>query len=237
MFNVIIKAVIIYAFILLTMRLMGKRQVGQLQPFDLVISIIIAEVAALPMANAGIPLTYGIAPVITLLFLHNLLAFITSKSEKLRAFFSGKSVMLIKKGIIDKKEMCKLDYNLNDLLEQLRAKNVISLSDVYYAILETNGNLNVVLKPEKAPLTPGDMSISPANEGFHYAIIMDGKLNRKNISMANLTIPVINKAVSKMGFSGVKNVLIATVSETGQFFSQDINGIQNSANIRDLPNG
>jgi len=233
MLNVIIKAILIYLFIMLTMRLMGKRQVGQLQPFDLVISIIIAEVASIPMANAGIPITYGIAPVITLLFLHNLLAFIMSKSEKARALFSGKSEFIVYKGKIDKKLMGKIDYNLNDLIEQLRIKNIINLNDIEYAVLETNGQLSVVLKPEKSPLTPADMSLTPVDTGFHYAVIMDGKLNQKNISLSQVNVEDLKQAVIKMGFENIENVFIATVNEAGQLCAQSHDGVLNAVHIKE----
>jgi uncharacterized membrane protein YcaP (DUF421 family) len=233
MFNVILKAVIIYGFVMMTMRLMGKRQVGQLQPFDLVISIIIAEIAATPMANAGIPITYSLAPIITLLFLHSMIAFVMVKSEKARAFFCGKPTMLINRGMIDKKSMTELDYNLNDLLEQLRLKDVVNTNDVQYAILETNGGLSVVLKPEKSALTPSDMSQTPDNKGFYYAIILDGKINKKNMQSAALSPYQIYDAVSRLGFGEIKAVFFATVNEAGEFFGQSMDGKQNSVNVKD----
>lgn len=233
MFNVIVKAVIIYAFVMLTMRLMGKRQVGQLQPFDLVVSIIIAEVAATPMANSGIPITYSIAPIITLLFLHNLIAFIMVKSEKARAFFSGKPALLIDKGRIDKKAMSETDYNLNDLVEQLRLKNIVNINEVQYAILETNGGLSVILKPEKAPLTPSDMNLTPQNKGFYYAVILDGKINEKNMFASGLNPFALYDAVNKLGFGEIKNVFFATANEAGEFFAQTMDGKQNAVKIED----
>lgn len=237
MLNVIIKAILIYAFIMLTMRLMGKRQVGQLQPIDLVISIIIAEVASIPMANAGIPITYGIAPIITLLFLHNLLAFIMSKSEKARALFSGKSEFVIYQGKIDKKRMKELDYNLNDLIEQLRLKNIVNLNDIQYAVLETNGQLSVILKPEKAPLTPSDISLTPENKGFHFAVIMDGKVNQKSMSLSQMKLDVLNQAVKQMGFENIESIFIATINEAGEVLAQDQKGTLNSINLKEKKNG
>lgn len=237
MLNVIIKAILIYMFIMLTMRLMGKRQVGQLQPFDLVISIIIAEVASIPMANAGIPITYGIAPIITLLFLHNLLAFIMSKSEKARALFSGKAEFIIYQGKIDKRIMKEIDYNLNDLIEQLRIKNIVNLNDIEYAVLETNGQLSVILKPEKAPLTPSDMSMIPENKGFHFAVILDGKANQKNMALSQVNINQLKQAVKQMGFESIENVFIATVNDAGEVFAQDQKGILNTVNLREKKNG
>jgi uncharacterized membrane protein YcaP (DUF421 family) len=222
---------------MLIMRLMGKREVGQLQPFDLVIAIIIAELASIPMANAGLPITYGIAPIVTLLFLHNLLAFLMSKSDKIRALFSGKAEFIIRKGVLDKRVMREIDYNLNDLLEQLRSKNVINIADIQYAILETNGQLSIFLYPEKAPLTPADISQSPVNEGFHYAVIMDGKLKQKNMEQSKINMDLLIAAVKNMGFECVKNVFIATVDENGHIFAQSNSGKQNSTHIKGNENG
>ena len=122
MFNVIIKTAILYFFAMLVIRLMGKRQAGELQPFELIIAVMIAEVAATPMDGPGVPITYGIVPVVVLLVLHNLIAFISIKSDKARGFFSGKPSIVIHKGIIQREELKKQSYNLNDLLEQLRNK-------------------------------------------------------------------------------------------------------------------
>ena len=224
MFNVIIKTAIIYFFAMLAIRLMGKRQAGQLQPFELIIAIMIAEVASTPMDGAGTPITYGIVPIIVLLALHNLIALISLKSQKLRAFFSGKPSIIIHKGVICEKELKKLKYNLNDLLEQLRAKDVMDLSDVHYAVLETNGDLSVMLKPQKRPLQPDDMHIEPENPGFCYDIIMNGQLKPKNITALGYKNADVINVLSASGMGAVKNVMIATGDETGNVFIQDMKG-------------
>ena len=166
----IIKTVLIYFFAMFVMRLMGKRQAGELQPFELIIAVMIAEVAATPMDGPGVPITHGIVPVVVLLLMHNAIAYITLKSEKLRSFISGRPTIVVHKGIVQQKELKKTSYNLNDLLEQLRAKDVMNISDVHYAVLETNGELSVMLKPEKSPPSAEDLGISPPNPGFCYEI-------------------------------------------------------------------
>ncbi len=211
---------------MLVIRLMGKRQIGQLQPFEFIIAIMIADVASTPMDGAGIPITYGIVPIITLLILHKIIAFISMKSDGLRAFFSGKPSIIIHKGIIRQKALSSLNYNLNDLIEQLRAKDVANISDVYYAVLETNGELNVMLKPEKRTVTPSDMSLAPENPGFCYDIILDGKLKDKNLQELGYTKKAVERLLSSKKIKGIKKVFIATSDEKGSVFIQDYHGNQ-----------
>ncbi len=232
MLNVIIKTVIIYFFAMFAVRLMGKRQVGELQPFELIIAVMIAEVASMPLASSGVPITYGIVPITMLLLLHNAIAFISMKSEKLRAIVSGKPSIIIHKGIINEKELKKLSYNFNDLFEQLRVKNVMSISDVHYAVLETNGELSIMLKPEKRGLQPEDMNIAPPNPGFCYDIIIDGKLKQKNLEALGFNEEDLTTLLSKKNIWDIKSVLIATSDETGSVFIQDYNGKQLAGNMK-----
>ena len=130
------RALILYILVVIVMRIMGKRQIGQLQPFELVIAIMISELAAVPMQNTGIPLVYGIIPILTLLILQLLISYLSIKSIRFRALICGKPAILIEKGRIRESELRKEMYTLNDLLEQLRINNCPNVSDVEYAILE-----------------------------------------------------------------------------------------------------
>lgn len=232
MINVIIKTAVIYFFSMFAMRLMGKRQAGELQPFELVIAVMIAEVASMPMNSSGIPITFGIIPILTLLLLHNAIAFITMKSEKLRAFVSGKPSIIIHKGIINEKELKKLNYNFNDLFEQLRIKNVMNISDVHYAVLETNGDLSIMLKPQKRNLTPEDMNLSPPNPGFSYDVILDGKLKKENLETLGFREDDLKKLLAKKDIKEFKNVFVATSDETGSVFIQGYDGKQTTGSMK-----
>lgn len=214
------------------MRLMGKRQAGELQPFELVIAVMIAEVASMPMNSSGIPITFGIIPIITLLLMHNLIAYVSMKSEKLRAFVSGKPSIIIHKGIINEKELKKLNYNFNDLFEQLRIKNVMSIGDVHYAVLETNGELSIMLKPGKRNLQPEDMNISPPNPGFCYDVIIDGKLKRKNLEKLGFSEKDLVEFLLGRNIREVKEVFVATSDETGSVFVQDYDGKQLTGSMK-----
>jgi uncharacterized membrane protein YcaP (DUF421 family) len=231
MFNVIIKTAIIYFFAMLIMRMMGKRQAGELQPFELIIAVMIAEVAATPMDDPGTPITYGIIPIVVLLVLHNGIAFLSLKSEKLRAFFSGKPSIVIYRGVVVRHELKRLSYNLNDLLEQLRSKDVMNLSDVHYAVLETNGSLSVMLKPEKRGVTPEDMQLSPPNPGFCYDLIVDGRLKPDNLQRLGFQETGLLKLMSDHRIRRIQDVFLALCDETGQTLIQDYHGAQFTGSI------
>ena len=130
--------VILYLVVLFVMRFMGKREIGQLEPFELAISIIIADLACTPMANTGLPIYLGIIPIFALLFMHLLISFISIKSIKLREFLSGKPSILINKGRIDEKVLIRENFTINELQERLRGQSIFDLGDVEYAILETS---------------------------------------------------------------------------------------------------
>ena len=154
MLNTFFRALILYIVVVVGMRIMGKRQVGELQPFELVITLMIAEVASVPMQAAGIPLINGLVPAFTLLLAQVLLSYITLKSGRARAIICGTPSIVIRNGKIVQKELARLRFNVNDLLEQLRTNNIVNVSDVEFAILETNGQLTDIPKSQKMPITP-----------------------------------------------------------------------------------
>ena len=133
-----VRSIILYLIVLFVMRFMGKREIGQLEPFELAISIMIADLACTPMANTGLPIYLGIIPIFALLVMHLLISFISVKSIKLRAFLSGKPSILINRGKIDEKVMIRENFTINELQERLRGQNIFDLGDVEYAILETS---------------------------------------------------------------------------------------------------
>ncbi len=188
MLIVFIRTLILYTVIVIVLRIMGKKQIGQLQPSELVVALVIADLAAVPMSNMGIPLINGIIPIVTLFIMEEFLSYISLKSEKARGLVCGKPSILIERGIIKEEELRKTRYNLNDLLEQLRLKNFPNLEDIDYAILETSGQLSVIPKPENKPVTLKDMYMKPKMEQLPVTLILDGKINMNNLSKAGLDI-------------------------------------------------
>lgn len=187
MLIVFVRTLILYIVIVIVLRLLGKRQIGQLQPSELVVALIIADLAAVPMANVGIPLINGIISIITLFIMEELLSLISMKSEGARGIISGKPSILIERGIIVEKELRRIRYNLNDLLEQLRLKNFANLEDIDYAILETSGQLSVIPKAENKPVTIKDLNIKPTPQQMPITVIIDGRIISDNLYKIGLT--------------------------------------------------
>lgn len=220
MIIVILRTIILYSMVVIVMRVMGKREIGQLQPFELVIAIMISELAAIPMANTGVPLINGIAPILTLLMAQVVLSFISLKSNRARAIICGTPSVLIENGKIKENELKKLRYNLNDLLEQLRAKNIPNVSDVEFAILETSGQLSVIPKSQKRPIIPEDMNIPTKYEGLPYPLIVDGEIIHKNLQKLNLDVAWLHQQLNNFNIADPKQVLIASLDTQGNLYYQ-----------------
>lgn len=215
-----VRAAILYLLVVLIVRIMGKHQIGQLQPYELVITILISELAAVPMQDTDIPLINGIIPILTLLFIQISLSFLSLKSETARRIICGGPSVLIENGQIMEKELTRLRYSLNDLLEQLRLKNMPNISDVEYAILETSGKLSVIPKSQKRPVNPEDLNINTAYEGLPLTLIIDGILKKDNLSRANLNEQWLMAELGKYGLTSWKQVFLAALDTSGKLFIQ-----------------
>jgi uncharacterized membrane protein YcaP (DUF421 family) len=218
---VFVRTLILYAIVVVVMRIMGKRQIGQLQPFELVVAIMISELAAVPMQNTGIPLINGIIPIITLLVAQISMSFINLKSTKARAIICGKPTILIENGKIFEQHLQKEMYTLNDLLEQLRSKDISNIADVEYAILETNGQLSVIPKSQKRPLTPEDLNISTKYEGLPLDLVIDGKVMKNNLAIASLNEDWLEDQLLKFGVKNIDNILFCSIDSQGSLYFQE----------------
>jgi uncharacterized membrane protein YcaP (DUF421 family) len=209
-----VRALILYAFVVIVMRVMGKRQLGEMQPFELVVALMIADLASIPMENTGKPLINGIFPIAALALSQLALSWLSLKSERVRAFVCGSPSILIENGKINYKELEKQRINLNDLLEQLRAKDVPNIADVEFAILETGGQLNVIPKSQRRPVTPEDLNITTPYEGIPITLIMDGHIHHQNLKKANLDIPWLNKQLEERNLKA-RDVFFASLDTSG----------------------
>jgi len=218
--NVFLRAIILYALVVTVMRLMGKRQVGELQPFEFTIALLIADLASVPMADLGTPLLFGIIPIASLLLAQMTLAYITMKSSSMRSIICGKPSIIIHKGTICEKTMKAQRYNLSDLLEQLRSAGYFKITDVEYAILETGGFLTVIPKAESRPLTAKDMNITPTQDDLPINIIMDGKVDAENVEKYKINMDAVKKIITDAGFHSTADILIAVVSNGKDLFIQ-----------------
>ncbi len=220
MILVIIRTLILYTTVVVLLRIMGKRQIGQLQPYELVVIIMISELAAIPMENTGIPIVNGLIPIFILFASEVTLSYIALKSERARGVICGKPSILIEKSQIMEDELRSLRYNINDLLEQLRLKDVTNITDVEYAILETSGQLSVILKSDKRPVQPKDLNISPPAEGLPSTLIMDGHVIHTNLTKVNKDISWLETELSKSGVKRFTDVLFASLDSQGQLYYQ-----------------
>lgn len=181
MILVLVRTIILYFLVLLTIRIMGKSELSEMSPFQLVIIFMIAELAAIPIESTSASLLNGVAAIFALMFLQTLISTISIKSEWFKNFINGRPSILIDNGTINQKELRNLRITLNDLMEQLRIKNISSLSDVDYAVMESNGELSVIPKPDKKPLTRADAGIDINDGVLPVVIISDGVLYKKNL--------------------------------------------------------
>lgn len=219
MLIIFFRAIVLYSIVLVVMRLMGKREIGQLQPFELAIAIMIADLATIPMADTGVPITNGIVPILGLLVMHLLISTINLKSMKAREIICGKPRILVYRGKIDEKALKKERFTLNELQERLRDKNIVNISDVEYAILETNGQISVIEKPNKRNAIPEDFGIYPEYEGLPYDLVVDGKIMTDNLKILGKDYSWLKKEILKFGYKP-EEALIVTIDGKGQIFSQ-----------------
>ncbi len=219
MLIIFFRSIILYIFVLIIMRLMGKREIGQLQPFELAISIMIADLVTMPMTDVGIPITNGIIPILGLLLMHLIISIINIKSIKAREVICGKPRILIYRGKIDEKALKKERFTINELQERLRGNNIVNIGDVEYAILETSGQVTVIQKPDKRNTIPADFNIMPDYEGISYDLIVDGKIMGENLVKIGKDYNWLKREVEKFKMKP-HEVLLATLDGKGQLFCQ-----------------
>lgn len=219
MINIFVRVLIIYILVLIVMRLMGKRELGQMQPFELVIAIMIADLASVPMADTGIPITNGIIPILALLLIQLIISIINLKSINGRKIICGKPSILVYRGKIDENVMKKEKFTVNELQERLRQSNIFNIGDVEYAILETSGQVTVIQKPEKRNTIPEDFGILPEYEGIPYDLVVDGKIMHENLKAIGRDCNWLKKQVAKFNINP-EQALIVTFDGKGQIFCQ-----------------
>ena len=179
----------------------------------------IADLASVPMTDTGIPITNGVIPILTLLFVDLLISVINIKSMKLRRIICGKPSILVYRGKIDEKIMKKEKFTISELQERLREKQVFSLGDVEYAILETSGQITVIQKPSKRNVIPEDLNLEPEYEGIPYDLVIDGRIMNKNLKKIGKEYNWLKKEVNKFGFRP-EDALVVTIDGKGQIFCQ-----------------
>ena len=210
-------------FLLVAMRLMGKKQLGELQPFEFAVTLIMAELACIPMSDTTVPVIYGLVPIFTLFIVQFALTKIIKHSIKARRLINGKPVIVINPCGIDYRAISMLDLTVNDLLEALREKNYLSPDELEYAIFETNGDVSVIPKACNRPVTAGDLALQTSEAKLPYAVICEGKKMSENVRKGNIDYSRVEKILQNHNLKQ-KNVLLMTVTGGQNYYLQPISG-------------
>lgn len=215
MLKVIIRTILMYIFVSVGVRLMGKRQIGDMQPTELVVTLLISEIAAIPLQDVSQPVTIGLVAIFMLVLLEILASVIILKNLRLRRIFSGKSISIIKNGVIDQRAMRNVRMTVFDLVEMLRMQGIFELDDVESAILEVNGNLSVRQKPDRAPLTPNQLKMEITDGGIPMTVISDGTVVNSSLKFLNLTADDL-KIILKNEKVAQKDIFLMTLNSAGE---------------------
>ncbi len=214
-----IRTLILYFLVVTAMRIMGKRQIGEMQPSELVIAIMISDLASIPMQDVNIPLVSGIVPVLTLLVAEVIMSYICLKSVKFRRIYTGEPSIIIYNGRVLEKELKKLRFSLSDLSEQLRISGCSGISEVQAAVLETNGQLSVIKKSQ--PLTADDLNIkSKSCSNIPYLLVMDGDIDYAELKRADKDEKWLSNMLKRHGAENIKDVFIAELASDGKLYLQ-----------------
>ena len=210
---VMIRTAIIFVALLIIMRLMGKRQIGEMQPFELIITLVIADLACIPMADASIPLLYGIVAVLSIFVLHEIMTLVDLKVKPLKSFISGKPSVVINKNGIDDYQLKRNNLDVSDLIESLRTAGYFSLDCIDYALYESNGMFSALPKQDYEQM----------QTSLPLVIIDNGKYDKKNLDITGLGQEYFDGILKQQGVKNVKKVLVLTADGTGKIYLQEKN--------------
>ena len=211
------RTVILYLLLMIGLRLMGKRQIGELEPSELVLTLIISDLAAVPMQDFGIPLVNGVFPIVILLCLSMVLSFINLKSVRFRAILCGKPAIIIQNGRLVQQAMNKTRLTIDELYEQLRGQGITDLKSVKYAILETNGKISALLYTSESPVTPKVLGTQVKDDTLlPILLINDGRVMTDNLRASGRDMAWLDGQLKVRGLSSPREVFFLTVDESGR---------------------
>ncbi len=220
MSNALIRTLILYLLAIFAVRLMGKRQIGELEPSDLVVTILISDLATIPMQDPDIPLVAGAIPIFTLVAVEILVSYACIRSRKLHRLVNGQSAIIIRNGKLDAKKIRQLRISLDEVIEALRTNNIASVSHVRYAMIEPNGQLSYVLYHHVQPLTAEMLGIAPPTAGVPLVVIADGKLIQVSLDRLHMDREDLRTLLKKRNINRIADVLIMTLDDCGNLFIQ-----------------
>ena len=208
----LIRTLVLYILIILAIRLMGKRQISDLQTSELVVTFLISNIASIPMQNSSIPLLTGLIPIIVLIVLSSIML----KSCKFRRFICGNPVVIINHGNINQKIMRELRMSTEDLFEQMRQLDVFSLDDVEFAIIETNGQMSIMKKPNKQQVDASMLGLNPPPQELETVVISDGEISESSLSLCNLSKKWLKNVLDRKHLN-LKDIFIMTADRNENF--------------------
>ena len=206
---------VLYLLIIVGIRLMGKKQVGELEPTELVLAMLMSDLAAVPMQDFGIPLLFGVVPIVTLLCITMTLSVLTMYSLRFRLLLSGQPSVIVERGKLMQKELSRTRMTPDELMEELRLQGITDLATVKYAILETSGRVSAILYANQQAVTPEQLDLHPEEPGLPLTIVAGGQLYPENLRRRGLDQNWLAKELDRQGVSSIREVFLLTVDEAG----------------------
>ena len=212
MTTIIIRTIILYFTLIVSMRFMGKRQIGEVQLSEFIITIMLSEIAATPILDNKIPLLHAVTAIVLLLSIELLVSYLLIKSSRLKRLVCGTPSILIQQGKLNQNELRKNRVDIEELFSELRQKGYSSIADINYAILEENGQLSVFPYAEKSPATANDLSLSPEETGIDHLCVADGKILEDSLSLTNWTEEQLQKELRRRNLR-LSDIFILTIND------------------------
>ena len=213
MLTIFFRTISLYLCVVTAMRIMGKRQLGELQPSEFVIALMISELATIPIDTQDTPFLHGVIPIIALVLMELLFSVLVIKSEVLRRIITGSPVQIIKDGKLMMKRLTSLRICIDDVMEQLRLAGYSSISQIDSAIIETNGQLSVIPKETERPLTCADMNLTPPQTHVPHTVISDGKLRKNNLRGAGVSEEWLKRKLQRYNISDYKDIVFLSITD------------------------
>jgi uncharacterized membrane protein YcaP (DUF421 family) len=223
MFTLFFRGMFLYAAMILMMRALGKRQLGEYQPYEFAMAILLADVISAPMESVSTPMLHGLLPVAAMFVVHGAITVLSMKSDKIRAILSGKPAVVISKGVIDQQELDRLCLSLSDLLEGLRSAGFMDPGEVGTAVIEANGTVSAFARADQRPPKTSEMNIDPGYEGLPMILIMDGRVQPHNLKQAGQDEKWLRNKLDEQGLT-IPQTYLASLDTQGRMTVQQRNG-------------
>ena len=215
---ILIRTLILFLSLIIAMRLMGKRQLGELELSELVVAVLVADIASIPLQNPSLPLSYGLIPLLVLFCCELIISGLTYRSIRLRKLLYGRPNLIIERGRIAQQAMHRNRFTLDELTQELRNQGILDIASVEYAVLETNGRLNIILTPEQQPVTATQMGVTPDDTGYFSILINNGRIIDKNLKRMGRDERWLQKQLQQRGAQSVQDVYLLMLNDAGQIY-------------------